>query len=392
MQIVHFGSGLAWLIRALVIFTCLLVDQCGALRENSEHSPRRSIGLKGKDAQLDDAFRDLRMSFFERHTDHRSHSPIHLKSTTSSPSEDFNYGRKQTLLQMSKTTESRQPSGTSYVNGTEDVLFSVWTDSKFYDTRLTGILRTWGKELPAERFMAVSDKKRVSTRGGEPGSQVEETRCPPHSHWEGACCKWAEGVILAQRRMERNPNLKWAFFSDDDVYLRPSAVASTLRAYETTRPLALGIFGCNTASGCTGLCGGGGFAMNRAAVHRLAHEDPATFLKEEMGYCQKCERWADQAISMIWRDKGVEMRQLPGLHGWQMKDTDFRQQLSNGSPNLLFHYQPHINQMEVLHELFTGEKLLAAEDGPCADFEGHHACAASFKPEDTPFIVTAVDL
>ena len=42
------------------------------------------------------------------------------------------------------------------LNGTDDVLFSVWTDSNFYDTRLTGILNTWGKEIPAERFVAVS--------------------------------------------------------------------------------------------------------------------------------------------------------------------------------------------------------------------------------------------
>jgi hypothetical protein len=293
---------------------------------------------------------------------------------------------------MGNTAKVGQPSGANYANGTDEVLFSVWTDSKFYDTRLTGILRTWGKELPRERFMAVSDKKRVSVRGDEPGTQVEETRCPPHSHWEGACCKWAEGVILAHKRMERNPTLKWAFFSDDDVYLRPAAVASSLRSYETDHPLALGIFGCNTASGCAGLCGGGGFAMNRAAVKRLANEDPVTFLKEEMGYCSRCERWADQAISMIWRDKGVEMRQLPGLHGWKMKDTDFQKQLNNGSPNLLFHYQPNINQMEALHELFTGEKLLAVEDGPCAEFEGRRACAASGNPEDTPFVVSTVDL
>lgn len=391
-----YESGLSWLLLASVIRLHLIIDQCDALRENSRDiSSQRVVRLKDKDAELEHAFRKLRMSFVERHIEHHTlHSPASMvtKSTTSSPEEGLkSHLRGQTLLQTSKAGESVELVR-NYANSSEDVLFTVWTDSKFYDTRLTGILRTWGKELPRERFMAVSDKKRVSAHGDEPGTQVEETRCPPHSHWEGACCKWAEGVILAQRRMESNPKLKWAFFSDDDVYLRPSAVATALRSYETSQPLALGIFGCSTAGGCQGLCGGGGFAMNRAAVQRMADEDPVTFLQEEMGYCQKCEKWADQAISMIWRDKGVEMRQLPGLHGWKMKDTDFQEQLSNGSPNLLFHYQPNINQMESLHELFTGEKLLSVEDGPCAEFEGRRACAASSNPSDTPFEVSIVDL
>jgi len=371
--------------RALLIVSCFSCA-CDALRELSEESKGRAGNLRA-DRRLDEAFRKLRIEFARKYPNWTPED-AREKSVTLAPPTASRSSRRQTLLQLSNV---EQPSSRP-LNGTESVLFSVWTDSKFYDTRLKGILQTWGKEIPAQHFMAVSDKRRISPPGkNEPGSQVEETSCPPHSHWEGACCKWAEGVILAQKRMQQNPALKWAFFSDDDVYLRPSSIASTLSSHETDKPVALGIFGCNTAGGCWGLCGGGGFAVNRAAVARLAGADPVTFLNEEMSFCQKCERWADQAISMIWKERGIEMKNLQGLNGWIMKEDVFKEQLKNGNPNLLFHYQPSANQMAMLHELFTGEKVLSEETGPCADFDGHHACAASSNPADIPFIVAPGD-
>jgi len=272
--------------------------------------------------------------------------------------------------------------GTS--NTTGNVLFGVWTDSLFYDTRLAGILETWGKDIPPSKFMAVSDKKRPGP-GGLPGSDVVETRCPPHSHWEGACCKWAEGVILAQQRMERDPALQWAFFSDDDVYLLPEIVAEVLRNVDNAHiPQALGSFGCKTPTGCTGLCGGGGFAINRAALDRLAGKNPEEFLQHEMQYCSKCQRWADQAISMVWADKGIAMRQLGGLNGWILSESDFKAQLQRG--NLLFHYQRTKHQMEFMHEIFTGQKLLQEEKGPCVEYRGRTSCAASYNQSDVPFV------
>lgn len=122
-------------------------------------------------------------------------------------------------------------------NSSEGFLFTIFTDSQFYDTRLKGVLNTWAKELPPSRFMAVSDKKReypdfehdLYEKSELPGSDVEETRCP-HGHGKGGCCKVIESQILAQQRMEKDPSLEWAFFSDDDVYLQPNAVAAAVRA------------------------------------------------------------------------------------------------------------------------------------------------------------------
>lgn len=340
---------------------------------------------------MDEAFRKLRHSFALAHpgwkADHSTRAKIstETKSVTPPPGTQDT----QNLLQLSNGVEHRRhaKSTVAALNSTDDVLFAVWTDSLFYDTRLAGILETWGSEIPPDRFMAISDKKRPGNTK-LPGSDVQETRCPPHSHWEGACCKWAEGVISAQERMEKNPSLKWAFFSDDDVYLLPSVVTAALHAEDheadANRPQALGYFGCQTPTGCQGLCGGGGFAMNRAAVQRLAGTDPTSFLVEEMAYCSKCQWWADQAISMIWRDKGIEMKQLPGLNGWVLKEDDFKKQLA--MPNLLFHYQRTKHQMEALHEIFTGKKLLTQENGPCVEYKGHKTCAASNDPYDVPFL------
>lgn len=362
------------MLRLPVLLLCLsLVEQSAAflLRESSK------VQLRERKLRIDEAFQKLRRSFEK---DHPGFTKTQFLST-----------QTKSVTPAPPAIGNPASTASTVSSGTDEVLFSVFTDSKFYDTRLDGILSTWGKEIAPNLFMAISDKKREVPAGAKdtnlPGTRVEETKCPPHSHWEGACCKWAEGVILAQERMQNNPKLKWAFFSDDDVYLRPAAIASALQAQEASadKPLALGIFGCNTPGGCSGLCGGGGFAMNRAALQRLAANDPVSFINAEMNQCRKCDQWADQAISMVWKDRGVEMHQLEGLNGWMMKEDQFISTLNHGA-TLLFHYQRTKNQMEALHEIFTHERLLPEEKGPCIQFEGHKTCAASMKGEDTPFL------
>lgn len=337
--------------------------------------------LRKQRSRLDEAFLQLRRSFTKAHPGH-SDQPSHLPTTLT---------KSATPAPLAAPQPRSKPLTAVVPNSTDEVLFTVFTDSIFYDSRLAGILDTWGRDISPNLFMAISDKKRELPPGASlsmhlAGTEVTETKCPPHSHGVGACCKWAEGVIAAQERMEQNPKLKWAFFSDDDVYLRPAAITSALKQHEDSneKPLALGIFGCSTPGGCSGLCGGGGFAVNRAALQRLAGKDPVAFLNEEMSMCMKCDQWADQAISMVWASKGIEMLQLPGLNGWFMKEDQFVNQLSSGQ-SLLFHYQRTKNQMEALHEMFTHERLLKEEKGPCLEFGGHKTCAASYKADDIPF-------
>jgi len=336
-------------------------------------------------ADVQNAFHKLRTSFEEAHPGSSEQGARQLTSLTKSAT--------PAPLALGEQTHARTASAAvSNTNSTDEVLFTVFTDSLFYDTRLAGILSTWGRQTSPGSFVAISDKKRQVLAGELdkhlPGTQVEETKCPPHDHWEGACCKNAEGVISAHEKMQRNSKLKWAFFSDDDVYLRPPAIASALREHGASpeTPLALGIFGCATAGGCSGLCGGGGFAMNRAAVQLLAAKDPVGFLNEEMNSCRKCDGWADQALSTLWRDKGIEMRQLEGLNAWRMPQDKFMSQLKKGQ-TLLFHYQKTKSQMEVLHEIFTQEKLLTEAKGPCINFENHTTCAASESQNDMPYSV-----
>jgi len=378
-------------LAALLLCTLLLPEQAGAFRERDGSQ----FQLRSRRARVDEAFRKLRVNFQREHpnwsAEHAKQGKLSTvtKSVTPAP---------PALVKVSSSV-SASPVVSNGTVSMDDILFGVWTDSLFYDTRLAGILDTWGKEIPAGHFMAVSDKKREvpefemdgPATSHLPGTDVEETKCPAHSHWEGACCKWAEGIILAQERMEKNPKLKWAFFSDDDVYLRPAAVATALHAKPSSdKPVAFGVFGCSTPGGCAGLCGGGGFALSKAAVNKMAAKDPAAFLEEQMSMCGKCDRWADQAISMVWKDKGVEMQQMEGLNGWQMKEDDFKAQLTNGNPNLLFHYEKTPNQLKALHEIFGGKRLLKEEKGPCVEYKGHKTCAASYEEDDVPFIANPV--
>jgi len=383
-----------WHSSLLLCLALLVPEYSDAFRED-EGAGFKLRWHKAREHKLNEAFRKLRES---AEKEHRSTDLSKTtKSATPPPPSAPMFMQLSAGIYPNDHIRGDPMSEFETSNSSEGFLFTIFTDSQFYDTRLKGVLNTWAKELPPSRFMAVSDKKReypdfehdLYEKSELPGSDVEETRCP-HGHGKGGCCKVIESQILAQQRMEKDPSLEWAFFSDDDVYLQPNAVAAAVRAeakkYKDLagKPLAFGIFGCGTRT-CSGLCGGGGFALNRLALQALAQDNPAKLLNEEMAYCTQCEEWADQASSMLWKEKGITLKTMKGLNGWFMEEDVFKRQLKPGGSRLLYHYMHTANQMQVMHELFTGEKASYAEKGPCLEFEGHKACAASNGWEDVPY-------
>jgi len=274
------------------------------------------------------------------------------------------------------------------------VLYVVYSDSHFYGTRVKWILNTWAGQLPRDALVIIGDAEPT-----EPvAATVHATRCPAHSHWEGACCKYAEAVVLAQKLMKMDRSFQWTYFTDDDAYVRAgqmeNALVSQLPPIAGKHGLVLGNWGC-VAKGCqAGLCAGGGYAASFAAVESLVRDNVQAFLGEQMKNCGRCERWADIALSQMFYQRNVEMRPLSGLNGWEMSKSCFEKDLASGNGPLMYHYIRSWNKMELLHRLFRPTPQISAVGLPankalgeeCVDFHGNRQCAASDSPQDCPWI------
>lgn len=283
----------------------------------------------------------------------------------------------------------------------ERVLFVIYSDSQFYDTRLKWVHDTWASTWPASNILVIGDKPQERTEGQ---LEVLATQCPPHSHWEGACCKYAEAVVEADRRLAQDPTFKWAFFSDDDAYLRPGAFQVELSLHPKSQGpgSVVGTWGCGTELCPNGLCAGGGYGASSEALRALVGASSAGFLREQMRHCQRCDRWADVALSRIFDDRGLERRPQPGLYGWKLSKEQFDQTLADAEhPPLLYHYIQTKDQMEVLDALFRGPanatraELVsrAAAWGfdddqtyRCATFGRTAACARGASENFTPWV------
>lgn len=272
------------------------------------------------------------------------------------------------------------------------VLYMVYSDSNFYKSRLQWILKTWVAQLPSNSLMVIGDAAPKAPMA----VNVHSTNCPAHSHWEGACCKYAEAVILAQKLMERDRTFQWAYFVDDDAYVRTSTLEHALDSQEPEgeHGVVLGTWGCAAHGKCPGMCAGGGYAASFNALTAAVGGSPENFLQEQMHFCADCERWADIALTQVYSEHGTENRKLPGLNGWKLKKADFDKSLQMGEPEpLMYHYIGSWNQMDMLHRLFHPEPSQAtaladanAQTLPCMEYRGNKQCAVSANADDCPWI------
>lgn len=287
----------------------------------------------------------------------------------------------------------------------EKVLFVTYSDSKFYDTRIKWVLSTWAKDLNRSEFLIVSDKEPKT----DIGARVRGTSCQAHTH-DGACCKVAEAMLIANEEMQRDPNLKWVYFSDDDVYLRPDQMRKALAGQQASdgnsNGIVLGTFGCvykppGGAQCAGGLCGGAGLAVSRQAAGRLAAgkdgKGGQSFKEEVMQFCGKCGFWGDISISSTFAEMGIETRPLQGLHMLQSSKACFDRDISDSRPfePLEFHYMKTEQQMQLMHRIFnpSGATSSASSGSSslCATYRGVTQCAASAAEQDKPWGLSSND-
>lgn len=262
------------------------------------------------------------------------------------------------------------------------VLHVVYSGKGNYDTRLKWVTDTWAAGVRKGDFVVIGDEGRADR------TFIGRSMCPKN-HWEGACCKYAEGVIRAYDLMEQDPELGWVFLSDDDVYLRPQALAANLNNYSaalgaegSANGTVRGTWGCGTKEpNCDGLCAGGGYAADRKAVFSLLAGGAASFMREQMDSCSACSRWADIALSQLFKRRGIASVDFDGLYPWKLSKSSFDLSLaSQDSPPLLYHYINQEPQFRFLHALFRGGEVgplptkAATAAERCASFEGRAVC------------------
>lgn len=268
-------------------------------------------------------------------------------------------------------------------NGT--VMFVVLSDSNHYGEQLRWISETWGQDLPASQLMAIGD---ASDRSAHAGMQVQPTRCPAHTH-DGACCKEAEAVINAQSELKKNPHLKWAYIVDDDTFVRPAALEERLKGLDTrgaqNHGALVAIPGCSTKKCARGFCGGGGGALSREALTTLVGDSPATYLKQHMQTCDRCEMWGDMTLGTQADEHGISIWNPQGLNGWLLDKASFDKTLSAASEPLMYHYMRSEAQLFFLHRLFSpsdtfqGPEQQGIKD-ECATFKGNTQCWSDPHP------------
>lgn len=272
--------------------------------------------------------------------------------------------QRKAISFLSISSETNAHIGTDAHVG-DNVLLIVYSDSHFYNTRLKWAKDTWIKQVDPAHLVVIGD----AAAGPDFGVQVHETKCPPHSHWEGACCKYAEAVIEANKRMQQDPSLGWVYFLDDDTYLRPATLATQLAKLSPSpgHGRVAGYWGCGS-SGKDGLCAGGGYAADREAISRMVNESPADFLREQMSYCSTCGQWADIAMSQIIKNRtSIDVEFIPGVYGWKLNKDDFYLSLHSSEP-VLYHYMTNEAEFQFLHTLF-GESNYSMQEGEHQELE-----------------------
>jgi hypothetical protein len=312
------------------------------------------------------------------------------------------------LLQVEEKNDSKSTidtNNTKHHHAKPQVLFVIYTDSKFYNTRVRWARETWAKDLSSSQLVFIGDGKAPA----DIGANVHETKCRPNNATVGMCCKYAEAVVLAQTMMWQNPELKWVYVADDDTYIRTvemeKALLSQPRSYPSDRGLVLANWACVT-EGCSDVfCGGAGYAANRWAIDLMTGGDPASFVKQLLQNCERCGGssrgshglWGEAGLSEVMKDKGFETREFNGVFAWMLDKSCLEFSLESGEEPLMYHMIRTQSQMEFLHRLFAppseqsgssvppGSNVALEGLGGCVEYRGNVQCAASREQEDRPW-------
>jgi len=261
------------------------------------------------------------------------------------------------------------------------IIYGVMSNARpvFAAKRLAQV-ETWARGLPEQRrFFVVSGRGTPEVDGQ---GLIVDDRC--RDDRSGISCKEARIVEEGYSR-----NADWLVILGEDVYVNTSWLEDTLINHRGdvagSKPVALGVLGCGKnwkknmklEAFCPeverdgGICGGGGYAINRAALEVLMREGTK---KLRMQYTNGPEP-GDMATSCALRQHRVELQPLDGLGGQRIESLLGWEQIFSAGGMFTYHYVTpdvmHWLDALVKHESATrvkDMKALAFDRGCCCSF------------------------
>lgn len=271
------------------------------------------------------------------------------------------------LLQIGQSGESLSSSRSNSLDvamkprSRSNILYVIRTWHKNYDTRVPSIMKTWASTLDRSSLLLVGDVDLQNPI-------VHAATGCSSDHHVGLTCKTGHSLALAADMIGNHP---WAFLIDDDVYVNTSHLENVLKKEDPSKLVAFGIPGCGTPH-CDdhegGFCGGGGYALSRAALKALVDKPTAREFHNELLDMTKVfypgeTPWDDITTTCLMKRRGIEIKKMDGLYGWRLPDSSQAAPDGNLSPNykgaihslnpapLTFHYITP-EEMYTIHSQF----------------------------------------
>mmetsp|Transcript_38133 Transcript_38133/g.121497 ORF Transcript_38133/g.121497 Transcript_38133/m.121497 type:complete len:432 (-) Transcript_38133:63-1358(-) len=252
----------------------------------------------------------------------------------------------KSLLAASPTADegdvTERTSALRKVQGTPFVLYGVMTsNAEKYQAKLKAQLDTWAAVPVWEgRFFAVTGQ-------GNNTLQVADGILAPRKCWDdygGVTCKEEEVLETGYDR-----GAEWLVVLGEDHYVDVPALESYLASRGTsTKPLALGIVGCGQGNkNCDfcgevvdsgGLCGGGGYMLNRATLAAVFADGIASVRSE---YADQAGGYGDITTSCALLKRDIQLENIGDHHrlvGWSPLSEKAYRQLAKTERPMTYHY------------------------------------------------------
>jgi len=234
-------------------------------------------------------------------------------------------------------------------NRTLKVVFGVFTSPlPKYAEQMKAVTDTWAKDVAPQKLLV------VGVKGDAPGITYKQAPMCQDGHINnpGISCK--EATLLSTGYAM---SADWVVVVGSDNYVFPKNMEERLEKEDKNKPQILAIFGCGGGKYCEdgkgGICGGGGYAISKAALEKMVGKGPDAaqkFIQESMQCASTVGGgWSDQVTSCIARRSGVSEVNLDGLYGWKLCDAGamecpfeqnvYRDKILSTTPKTLtFHY------------------------------------------------------
>lgn len=220
--------------------------------------------------------------------------------------------RTSTRLAKTALLQQSEVSSRESLRWDGQIVYAIFTSGipKYHNAMLAQ-LDTWAAKPFAEKRLVAMGGRNYPKEWQVEGS-IMPSDCEDHG--QALACKERALIVEAATR-----GAAWVVLLGEDNWMNTTALDGYLKKQDADTPQALGLLGCGRTLGryCKevdeqgGLCGGGTYAISRAALKKLM-SDGASKLTAEYSNTT----WPnDMMTSCALRRRNISLNLLPHLHG-----------------------------------------------------------------------------